>query len=153
LKYESLNLKNYLEYLDFGETGNSIYLPVNLVPCSLETRSKTPISLSQERHLRKYGCVLIEKAALMLKLSRTSIATAQAILQRFYFRKSFQDQAIDSIATASLYLAAKVEEEPRKFKDIVSVFDYCTKRICKPSEHEKIDLLDLSSYNFIDRKE
>lgn len=57
---------------------------------------KTPPSvrdgLSREVELeqRVYGCQLIQKAGILLKLEAVSIASAQTILHRFYFRRSLK---------------------------------------------------------------
>jgi hypothetical protein len=53
--------------------------------------------------------------------------TAQLILHRFYYRKSFIRCEALTVATAALFLAGKIEENPRKLKDVVSVFDYVYK--------------------------
>lgn len=55
------------------------------------------------------------------------MATAQTILHRFYFRKSFLRCEMVTVATAALFLAAKVEENPRKVKDVLTVIDYVHK--------------------------
>jgi len=58
-------------------------------------------------------------------------------------------------ATACLFLAAKVEESPRKIKDIVTVFDYVVK--LKTNQHDKNDqippVIYTGSFQFLDLKE
>ena len=54
------------------------------------------------------------------------------------------------MATASLFLAAKVEENPRKLRDAVSVFDYIGK--LKKGLKRPIPVLDLNSFEFTDLK-
>ena len=55
------------------------------------------------------------------------MATAQSILHRFYFRKSFQRCDLQVVATASLFIAAKIEENPRKVRDVLTAVDYIAK--------------------------
>ena len=57
-----------------------------------------------------------------------AIATAHQIFHRFYYRKSFLKCDMLTVCTASLFLAAKIEETPRKLKDVISVFDYVHKK-------------------------
>ena len=54
-----------------------------------------------------------------------------------------------TVATACLFLAAKIEENPRKLKDVVSVFDYVRKK--KRGDKEP-QVLDLGSFLFTDLK-
>jgi hypothetical protein len=51
-------------------------------------------------------------------------------------------------AAACLFLAAKLEESPRKYRELISVFYYIESQI------QNLDrVLDLNSYELIDRKE
>mmetsp|Transcript_21298 Transcript_21298/g.24130 ORF Transcript_21298/g.24130 Transcript_21298/m.24130 type:complete len:330 (+) Transcript_21298:1-990(+) len=50
------------------------------------------------------------------------MATAQALFHRFYYRVSFFACEVTKTAVASLFLATKVEETPRKLREMVSVF-------------------------------
>ena len=84
-----LTLDSYIEYLNFSDVQSAVYIPVNLVPVSMDLTS--PLTLDEERHFRAYGASLIDKAAQMLKQTRVVSATAQSILHRFYFRRAFQD--------------------------------------------------------------
>lgn len=57
---------------------------------------------------------------------------------------------MQTVATASLFLASKIEENPRKLKDLVSIFDY----VCKVKREgtKNVQLLDLNSFQFTDLK-
>jgi hypothetical protein len=55
-----------------------------------------------------------------------------------------------TVATASLFLAGKVEENPRKLKDVVSVFDYVQKM--KKRMKRPIPVIDINSFDFTDLK-
>ncbi|KAL3660095.1 hypothetical protein V7S43_015016 [Phytophthora oleae] len=50
------------------------------------------------------------------------MATAQTLLQRFYYRKSLRQFDAFRVAVSCLFLAAKVEEKPKRIKDVVGVF-------------------------------
>lgn len=100
----------------------------------LETPSQREgISPREEFLLRMQGCLGIQRASSLLKVSQTCCATAQAIFHRFFFRKglkssnskvSFLRDALNLqvISCAALYLACKAEEEPRKVFDVMNVF-------------------------------
>ena len=48
------------------------------------------------------------------------MASAQVLFQRFYCRKSFLNNRVDTVALACLFLAAKVEECLRSAKDVIN---------------------------------
>ena len=50
---------------------------------------------------------------------------------------------------ASLFLAAKIEETPRKYKDVISVFDIVKKKFAGLV----LEVFDLKSYALLDVKE
>ena len=60
-----LTLQNYVEFImPSDECENVIYIPVNtLTPSELQG-----MSLLDERLLRQYGCTIITKAGIMLRL-------------------------------------------------------------------------------------
>ena len=79
-------------------------------------------------------------------------STAQSILHRFYFRKSFLRCEMLTVATAALFIAAKVEENPRKVKDVITVVDYVQK--LKTTNYQRpVPVLDLNSFYFTDTKQ
>lgn len=123
-----------------------MHIPVNTItPSEIEG-----LSLADERKFRYFACEIILEAGILLKLPMVTMATAQAILHRFYFRKSFIKCDMQTVATASLFLASKIEENPRKLKDLVSIFDY----VCKVKREgtKNVQLLDLNSFQFTDLK-
>jgi len=89
-------------------------------------------------------------SGILLKLPEVTMATAQAILHRFYFRKSFLRCDMVTVVTASLFIAAKVEENPRKVKDVISIVDYVLK--IKKQFKKPIPVLDINSFYFTDTK-
>lgn len=52
------------------------------------------------------------------------MATAQVLFQRFYYTKSFVKHKMLDTAMACIWLASKVEECPRRVRDVINVF-YC----------------------------
>ena len=95
---------------------------------------------------------MIKHAALLLKLPGQVVATACSIFHRFFYRHSFFDNEPRLFAAASLFLSAKLEEAPRKYKDVISVFHIVTQQF-NGLESDQLVCLDLNSYELIDRKE
>lgn len=77
---------------------------------------------------RVFICHLVEQAGNMLKLPITTIVTAQIIIHRFYYRKSMKEHKVLPVAMTALFLACKVEESPRKIRDVLNVFDRLLKK-------------------------
>ncbi|KND01998.1 uncharacterized protein SPPG_02504 [Spizellomyces punctatus DAOM BR117] len=82
------------------------------------------ISQELETELRVFGCELIQSAGILLRLPQVATATAQVLFQRFYYMASLKLVAVRDIAMGAVFLASKVEETPRKVKDIVNVFSW-----------------------------
>ncbi len=75
-----------------------------------------------------------------------------AILHRFYFRKSFLRCDLITVSTAALFIAAKVEETPRKVKDVMTVVDYVNK-LRKSGGQKPVSVLDINSFYFTDTRQ
>lgn len=82
-----------------------------------------------ENELRRWGCELIQVSGLLLKLPQTAMATGQVILQRFYYIKSVVHHDVETCAMACVFLAAKIEESPRKLRDVINVWDHIKQRM------------------------
>ncbi|KAK3788029.1 hypothetical protein RRG08_051103 [Elysia crispata] len=94
-----------------------------------EKLSETPSMLDGldkevETDLRILGCELIQTAGILLKLPQVAMATAQVVFQRFYYAKSFIKHNMEVVAMASLMLASKIEECPRRNRDVINVFHH-----------------------------
>ena len=50
---------------------------------------------------------------------QTTIATAQVFLHRFYIHHSFTKYPFEELVPALVFLASKVEEHPRKIRDVI----------------------------------
>ncbi|KAJ3191621.1 hypothetical protein HK101_007559 [Irineochytrium annulatum] len=93
-----------------------------------ELFAATPSSLhgiarELETDLRIHGTNQIAAVGILLRLPQTAIATAQTIFHRFYCLVSFKDHRIRDVVLGSVFLASKVEECPRKIRDIIDVYD------------------------------
>uniref|UniRef100_A0A915D7N5 Cyclin-like domain-containing protein n=1 Tax=Ditylenchus dipsaci TaxID=166011 RepID=A0A915D7N5_9BILA len=81
------------------------------------------ISREMEKDLRYLGCELIQSGAILLKLPQTAAATGQILFQRYYYQRSFVRCNLEHTVMACLLLASKIEEEPRRPRDIINVYN------------------------------
>ncbi|CAF1639232.1 unnamed protein product [Adineta ricciae] len=77
-----------------------------------------------EYDLRLIGCELIQTACLLLKLPQTAVATGQVLFHRYYYTSSFIRRPVEIMAMACTNLAAKIEENARRIRDIINVFHH-----------------------------
>ncbi|XP_044763222.1 cyclin-L2 [Coccinella septempunctata] len=82
------------------------------------------LDVETENDLRIYGCELIQTAGILLKLPQVAMATGQVLLQRFYYSKSLVRHPVEHTAMACVCLASKIEEDPRRVRDIINVFTH-----------------------------
>ncbi|RMX45767.1 hypothetical protein pdam_00004190 [Pocillopora damicornis] len=81
-----------------------------------------------EIDLRILGCEYIQMAGILLKLPQVAMATAQVLFQRFYYSKSLVKHDCEIYSMASIFLAAKIEECPRRIRDVINVFHHIKQR-------------------------
>jgi Cyclin, N-terminal domain len=109
--------------------------PTNTTTTTTTTTSTTTSNSSSSRFIefkanqedeikRRKTCRFIEEAGRILKLPRVAISTAEVFFHRFYAKHSFQDHDRFEVAVASIVLAAKTEEAPKK---LVVVIQECYK--------------------------
>lgn len=103
----------------------------------LQTLRRTPsrrdgVSRGAEEQLRIFGAEIVQRAAVLLRLRQVTSVTACAIFQRFFFRRSFAEVDTHVAAAASLHLACKLEETPRRLRDVVVVFHRLQMRALAP---------------------
>lgn len=79
------------------------------------------VSAAEERTKRRKTCHFIQVAGRKLKLPHVAIATTMLLFHHFYARHSFTEHDSFEVAVASLLLAAKTEEAPKKLTTIVQV--------------------------------
>ncbi|VDM37453.1 unnamed protein product [Toxocara canis] len=80
------------------------------------------IDIQTEQDLRYLGCEIIQSGAIMLRIPQVAAATAQILYQRYYYQRSFVRQHFESTVMACLLLASKIEEAPRRPRDVINVF-------------------------------
>jgi len=81
----------------------------------------TPEEMKAEIGIRRNTCAFLQEAGMKLGLPQLTIATAIVFFHRFYATKKFSEYDRHIISTTSLFLAGKVEETPKKLKDIIAV--------------------------------
>lgn len=79
----------------------------------------------KELSCRQQAANLIQDMGQRLQVTQLCINTAIVYMHRFYVFHSFTQFHRNSIATASLFLAAKVEEQPRKLEHVIRVAQLC----------------------------
>ncbi|XP_022861239.1 cyclin-L1-1-like isoform X1 [Olea europaea var. sylvestris] len=72
--------------------------------------------------LRIYGCDLIQESGILLKLPQAVMATGQVLFHRFFCKKSFARFNVKRVAASCVWLASKLEESPRKARQVFIVF-------------------------------
>ncbi|CAH8872793.1 unnamed protein product [Trichobilharzia szidati] len=77
-----------------------------------------------EIDLRIVGCELIQDSGVLLRLPQVAMATAQVLYQRFFYSKSFVRHFYEHYAMACIFLSAKLEESPRRIRDVINVFHH-----------------------------
>lgn len=82
------------------------------------------MSAEEEATTRRKTCRFIEEAGKLLKLPRVAIATAMVFFHRFYAKHAFHEHDRFEVAVASIVLAAKTEESPKKLNTVI---DECYK--------------------------
>ncbi|XP_050526010.1 cyclin-L1 [Daktulosphaira vitifoliae] len=82
------------------------------------------LDFETEVDLRIVGCEWIQTAGILLKLPQVAMATGQVLFQRFYYTKSFVRHPMEITAMACTCLASKVEESPRRIRDVINVFHH-----------------------------
>jgi len=125
----NLQKKKVAKVYDYDEI--VISLENSLIPSEKldETPSmKDGLDRDTENDLRFFGCEMIQTAGLLLKLPQVAMATGQVLLQRFYFSKSMIKHDVEFTAMAAIFLAAKIEESPRRLRDIINVCQHIKQR-------------------------
>eukprot|EP00270_Netrium_digitus_P016975 TRINITY_DN6154_c0_g1_i1.p1 TRINITY_DN6154_c0_g1~~TRINITY_DN6154_c0_g1_i1.p1 ORF type:complete len:569 (-),score=53.60 TRINITY_DN6154_c0_g1_i1:537-2063(-) len=76
------------------------------------------------------------------------MATGQVLFHRFYCKRSFRRFNVKRVAASSLWLACKLEESPRKIRDVLNVFYRMEKR----HESSLLELLEPLSKQYDELK-
>jgi len=86
------------------------------------------ITLEKELSYRQQAANFIQDMGQRLEVTQLCINTAIVYMQRFYMFHSFTRFHRNSIASAALFLAAKVEEQPRKLEHVIKIAHMCLHR-------------------------
>ncbi|ESQ54501.1 hypothetical protein EUTSA_v10027406mg, partial [Eutrema salsugineum] len=112
---------------------------------------KDGIDETPETTLRIYGCDLIQEGGILLRLPQAVMATGQVLFHRFYCKKSLAKFDVRIVAASCLWLASKLEENPKKARQVIIVFHRMECR--RENLHiEEDHHLDLYSKRFSDLK-
>jgi len=114
--------KNSFDYSGVFLTLDNVLLPEEKL--SPTPSMKDGLDAETEQDLRILGCEFIQTAGILLKLPQVAMATGQVLFQRFYYCKSFVSNNMDIVAMAAVNLAAKIEEAPRRIRDVINVFHH-----------------------------
>ncbi|KAH7567230.1 hypothetical protein ACOSP7_010980 [Xanthoceras sorbifolium] len=82
---------------------------------------KDGISLERESELRKLYCSFLRELGIKLKVPQVAIGCAMMLCHQFYMRRSHVKNSWQTIATACLFLASKIEETRCMLDDVVLV--------------------------------
>ncbi|XP_012689709.1 cyclin-L1 [Clupea harengus] len=132
---------------------SEVYLAIDNSIVPEERLSSTPsmldgLDLETETDLRILGCELIQSAGILLRLPQVAMATAQVLFHRFFYSKSFIKHSFEIVAMSCINLASKIEESPRRVRDVINVFHHL-----KPSRDRKRSFTPLVlDQNYINTK-
>lgn len=82
---------------------------------------KDGIDRVRESSLRKSYCSFLKDLGMKLRVSPVTTATAMMFCHRFYMRQSHVKNDWQTVATACMFLASKVEDNLRPLRDVVLV--------------------------------
>ncbi|GAB6031976.1 hypothetical protein CHUAL_010356 [Chamberlinius hualienensis] len=97
----------------------------------------------KELSYRQQAANLIQDMGQRLQVNQLCINTAIVYMHRFYVFHSFKKFNKNSIAACALFLAAKVEEQPRKLEHVIKIAHVCLHRDGPP--------LDIKSEGFLEQ--
>eukprot|EP01135_Chromosphaera_perkinsii_P001571 Nk52_evm41s207 gene=Nk52_evmTU41s207 len=80
---------------------------------------KSGIPAAKEAEYRVDGAAVIQDIGMNMKLPQLTIATAVVFFHRFYMYQSFKEFSRWDMGICCLFLAGKVEETPKKLRDIL----------------------------------
>ncbi|KAF8788736.1 Cyclin-T1 like protein [Argiope bruennichi] len=86
---------------------------------------KHDVDSARELSYRQQAANFIQDMGQRLQLSQLCINTAIMYMQRFYVFHSFTEVHRNKLSIAALFLAAKVEEQPRKLEHVIKMAHAC----------------------------
>lgn len=106
------------------------------------------IDEATETTLQIYGCDFIQESGILLKLPQAVMATGQVLFHRFYCKKSFAHYNVKRVAASCVWLASKLEECPRKARQVLIIFH----RLECRRENLPIEHFDTNSKKYVELK-
>jgi len=100
---------------------------------------------------RRQTCEYLQQLGVWLQLPQLTIATGFVYFHRFFALKDFEDHDRLSVGIACLFLAGKVEETPKKLKDVILLSHKLRHHFYSPKE--KYVPLKLDSPKYEDERE
>ncbi|XP_054257776.1 LOW QUALITY PROTEIN: cyclin-T2-like [Macrosteles quadrilineatus] len=97
----------------------------------------------RELSCRQQAANFIQDMGQRLQVTQLCINTAIVYMHRFYVFHSFTQFHCNAIAAAALFLAAKVEEQPRKLEHVIKVAQMCL--------HRELPTLDTKSEHYMEQ--
>ncbi|XP_051555096.1 cyclin-L1-like isoform X1 [Myxocyprinus asiaticus] len=137
---------------------SEVFLAIDSSTIPEERLATTPSMLDGLEHetetdLRILGCELIQSAGILLRLPQVAMATGQVLFQRFFYSKSFIKHNYDIVAMACMNLASKIEESPRRVRDVINVFHHLKQGKCKKSTPLVLDQNYINTKNQVIKAE
>ncbi|XP_006011564.1 cyclin-T2 isoform X2 [Latimeria chalumnae] len=83
------------------------------------------VEADKELSYRQQAANLIQEMGQRLNVSQLTINTAIVYMHRFYMQHSFTKFHRNTVSPTALFLAAKVEEQPRKLEHVIKVTHAC----------------------------
>ncbi|NXN40030.1 CCNT1 protein, partial [Rhinoptilus africanus] len=99
------------------------YFTREQLECSPSRRAG--LDADKELSYRQQAANLLQEMGQRLNVSQLTINTAIVYMHRFYMVQSFTQFHRNSVVPAALFLAAKVEEQPRKLDYVIKVANAC----------------------------
>ncbi|XP_043280252.1 platelet binding protein GspB isoform X2 [Venturia canescens] len=103
---------------------------------------KCGIDADKELSCRQQAANFIQDMGQRLSVTQLCINTAIVYMHRFYVFHSLSQFHRNAIATAALFLAAKVEEQPRKLEHVIKVAHVCLHKDQPPPDVRSEQYLD-----------
>ncbi len=95
-----------------------------IIVCNdFETPSfKAGVDKETEKLHRVFGCEMIQEAGILMKLPQVVMLTGQIIFHHFFSQRSFKKYDAFFIGISCLFLACKLEENPKAIREVIFAF-------------------------------
>eukprot|EP01118_Nematostelium_gracile_P018400 TRINITY_DN8163_c0_g1_i1.p1 TRINITY_DN8163_c0_g1~~TRINITY_DN8163_c0_g1_i1.p1 ORF type:complete len:244 (+),score=51.58 TRINITY_DN8163_c0_g1_i1:26-757(+) len=77
-------------------------------------------SSEEEKKLTRKGIRFIEELGIKMEAGRMPISTACILFHRFHQKKPIKNEDIPLVGATCVYLATKLEEDPKRLRDIIN---------------------------------